>query len=249
MMFTTRPHDIYAHVSKRGGATSEKDADDNNEWSQTLMEMMNSKSSSCLSHVMRYYTCTVPRPHVQLHSLSLLTNTNNKQPYIHVMVALRSVLVAIMTSSASFSRAFTSHLTQQQQPALQSAVRINIIKGSPTIRNHQALSSSTSEEDGTSSSATLPPSRRSFLFLAAVMAGGASWQCDPLVTEAAQTDCFQDCLKNCKLIAPKVSWSPIAKENVSHREIFLPIFFIISSSNFLFVMLFVTCFNKFLNWM
>jgi hypothetical protein len=132
------------------------------------------------------------------------------------MVALPSLLIAILASSASFSHAFTSHLTQQQHAALQSVGRINIIKGSPKIRHHQALSSSTSEEDGASSSATLPPSRRSFLFSAAIMASGAFWQCDALITKAAQTDCFQDCLKNCKLIAPKVSLSP--KNKMSHTS-------------------------------
>ncbi|KAL3797181.1 hypothetical protein ACHAW5_006043 [Stephanodiscus triporus] len=35
------------------------------------------------------------------------------------------------------------------------------------------------------------------------MAGGASWQCHPSMAKAAATDCFTDCLKNCKLIAPK----------------------------------------------
>ena len=123
-------------------------------------------------------------------------------PYIVIviMVTLRSVLVAILASTPSFTHAFTSHNTQQQQHV------INIIEGEPTSRHHQALSSSSSPEDGTSSPATSPPSRRSFLFsAAAVMAGGSSWQCRPLMAEAAPTDCFQDCLKNCKLIAPKVS--------------------------------------------
>ena len=128
-----------------------------------------------------------------------------------IMVTLRSVLVAILASTPSFTHAFTSHNTQQQQHVM---VMINIIEGEPTSRHHQALSSSSSPEDGTSSSATSPPSRRSFLFsAAAVMAGGSSWQCRPLLAEAAPTDCFQDCLKNCKLIAPKVS-SHLG--NVSH---------------------------------
>ena len=143
-----------------------------------------------------------------LARFNCITNTKlilgTLQYYFSVMVALRFVLVATLASSASFSHAFTSHLTEQQQPALQSVGGIKSYKRSPTSRNHQALSFSTSEEDGTSSSATLPPSRRSFLFLAAIMAGGASWQCDPLITEASQIDCFADCFKNCKLIAPKV---------------------------------------------
>lgn len=139
---------------------------------------------------------------------------------IVIMVTLRSVLVAILASTPSFTHAFTSHNTQQQQHVV-----INIIEGEPTSRHHQALSSSSSPEDGTSSSATSPPSRRSFLFsAAAVMAGGSSWQCRPLLAEAAPTDCFQDCLKNCKLIAPKVS-SHLGK---CFTLVFIESFFLIS---------------------
>ena len=64
--------------------------------------------------------------------------------------------------------------------------------------------------DGDSPVVIVPQSpRRSFLFSAAAAVTGCtvSWQYNPLIANAAATDCFADCLKNCKLIAPKVrSW-------------------------------------------
>jgi hypothetical protein len=108
------------------------------------------------------------------------------------MMKRRSIVLLIFFSAPSISHAFGSSQPSKQQLVLQSTAS--------SINNDVII-------DGDSPVVIVPQSpRRSFLFSAAAAVTGCtvSWQCNPLIAKAAATDCFADCLKNCKLIAPKV---------------------------------------------
>ena len=108
-----------------------------------------------------------------------------------IMMTRRSIVLLIFFSAPSISHAFGSSQPSKQQLVLQSTAS--------SINNIII--------DGDSPVVIVPQTpRRSFLFSAAAAVTGCtvSWQCNPLIAKAAATDCFADCLKNCKLIAPKV---------------------------------------------
>mmetsp|Transcript_23128 Transcript_23128/g.41478 ORF Transcript_23128/g.41478 Transcript_23128/m.41478 type:complete len:189 (+) Transcript_23128:75-641(+) len=113
--------------------------------------------------------------------------------------AIASIATLLLASTPPSCHAFNTVPTQQHQ--LQAPESTRPSASSTAIFSHNDDGVDVNNEEHSND---IISSRRSFFATSSAMfVAAAAVVSTPLEANAAQTDCFKDCLKSCKLIAPK----------------------------------------------